>query len=322
MKNFNSMLDKLMITDKYGRYVDDIRVSVTKKCNLKCIYCHHEGQWQNNFNENDEMTPDEIDKIIKIGTKFGIRRVKLTGGEPLLRRDIFKIIKKLASLQKIEDISLVTNGVLLKNSVKQLVESGLNRINVSLDCLDPILYKNITKSNNNSDPNDIIDGIKSAIAEGLTPLKLNMVILKDLNYNEIEKMIELSSHLGAILQLIELVPYREREGFLKYHVDLSKIEEEIKKRVISTKIRKLQNRMVYTLENGAIIEFVKPYHNPKFCANCHRIRLTSDGRLKPCLRTNSNLIDILGPLRAKMDEKELETIFKKAIMIRKPYYIN
>ncbi|MFX1450372.1 MAG: GTP 3',8-cyclase MoaA [Promethearchaeota archaeon] len=311
-----------MITDKYGRYVDDIRISVTKKCNLKCIYCHHEGQWQNNFNENDEMTADEIYKIVKIGTKYGIKKVKLTGGEPLIREDIYEIISKISKLRGIEDISLVTNGVLLKNSVKKLVESGLKRVNVSLDCLDPDIYKKITKSNNKIIPDDIINGIKYAIAQGLTPLKMNMVLLKDLNDTEIEKMIELSSNLGAVLQLIELVPYREREGFLQFHVDLSPIEDKIKKKAVKVKTRELQKRMIYYLENGAIIEFVKPYHNPEFCANCHRIRLTSDGRLKPCLRTNTNLINILGPLREGKSDNELEKLFINAIKIRKPYYLD
>ncbi len=311
-----------MITDKYGRYVDDIRISVTKKCNLKCIYCHHEGQWQNDFNKNDEMTPDEIYKIVEIGTKFGIKKVKLTGGEPLIRNDIYEIISKISKLNEIEDISLVTNGTLLKDSVKKLVESGLKRINVSLDCLEPSIYKNITKSNNNLIPNDIIEGIKLAIAHGLTPLKLNMVVLKGVNDTEIERMIELSSDLGATLQLIELVPYREREGFLKFHVDLSNIEEKIKKSAVKTKIRELQKRMIYFLENGAIIEFVKPYHNPEFCANCHRIRVTSAGRLKPCLRTNTNLINILEPLREGKSDKELEKLFINAIECRKPYYLD
>ncbi|MFX0139558.1 MAG: GTP 3',8-cyclase MoaA, partial [Candidatus Hodarchaeota archaeon] len=151
---------------------------------------------------------------------------------------------------------------------------------------------------------------------------LNMVMLKGLNDNEIDKMIELSSNLGAVLQLIELVPYRKREGFLKFHVDLSIIEEEIKKRAVKTKIRELQKRIIYYLENGATIEFVKPYHNPAFCANCHRIRLTSSGLLKPCLRTNLNLINILGPLRKGRSDTELEKLFNKAIELRKPYYLD
>lgn len=310
-----------MIKDKYGRYVNDIRISVTKKCNLRCIFCHHEGQWQNSFEYNDEMSPDEIYKIVKIGTKFGIKKVKFTGGEPLIRNDIFEIINQISTLSKIEDISLVTNGVLLRDSAKKLGEAGLKRINVSLDCLDPTNYKKITNPKNNLLPNDIIEGIKLAIVQGLTPLKINMVILRDLNVNEIEKMVDLSSQLGAVLQLIELVPYREREGFLKLHYDLAPIEEEFEKRANEVKIRDCQKRMIYYLENGAIIEIVKPYHNPEFCANCHRIRLTSNGYLKPCLRTDSGLIDILGPMRAGKGEKELETLFINAIKIRKPYYL-
>ncbi len=314
-------LDELMITDQYGRHVDDIRISVTKKCNLNCIYCHHEGQWQNNSDELDEMTSEEISRIVKIGSKFGIKKVKLTGGEPLIRRDIFNIIRGVSSLDGIEDISLVTNGVLLKDSVKKLVDAGLKRVNVSLDCMSPETYKTITNSPNNLIPRDIIDGIKLSIEYGLTPLKINTVLLKDLNDDEIESMIDLSSDMGATLQLIELVPYRKKEGFLKFHLDPSPIEDQIQKRAINVKIRDVQKRKIYYLENGAIIEFVKPYHNPDFCANCHRIRLTSQGKLKPCLRTNSNLIDILGPMREGMEDKKLEETFIRAIKIRKPYYL-
>ncbi|MHA1298574.1 MAG: GTP 3',8-cyclase MoaA [Candidatus Helarchaeota archaeon] len=310
-----------MITDEYGRYVDDIRISVTKKCNLKCIYCHHEGQWKNNSLKNDEMTPDEILKIVEIGTKFGIKKVKLTGGEPLIREDIFEIINKISSLKNIEDISLVTNGVLLKKTAKKLAEAGLKRINVSLDCLKPEIYKKITNSDTNILPTDIIEGIKLAIINNLVPLKINFVVLKDLNDKEIENMIELSSNLGVMLQLIELVPYRKRQGFLKFHYDLTPIEEKIEKKAKKITIRKLQKRKVYHLNNGASIEFVKPYHNPDFCANCHRIRVTSEGRLKPCLRVNNNLIDILGPIRAGKSDIELENLFTKAIRMRKPYYL-
>ncbi|MHA1378707.1 MAG: GTP 3',8-cyclase MoaA [Candidatus Helarchaeota archaeon] len=310
-----------MITDKYGRYIDDIRISITKKCNLKCIYCHHEGQWQNNNKNIDEMTPDEICKIIEIGTRFGIKKVKLTGGEPLIRKDIFEIINKISNLNSINDISMVTNGVLLKKSAKKLAEAGLKRINVSLDSLNPKIYKKITNIANNLLPNNIIDGIKLAVTYGLTPLKINFVVLKALNDKEIDKMIDLSSNLGVVLQLIELVPYREREGFLKHHFDLSSIEEMVSKRAEKIKIRKLQKRKIYYLKNGAVLEFVKPYHNPEFCANCHRIRLTSNGRLKPCLRVNNNLIDILSPLRNGIKEETLENLFLKAIKLRRPYYL-
>ena len=150
--------------DRFNRPLKDFRISITNKCNLNCIYCHHEGI-HNKINGLDdiELTPEEIAFIVEVSTEFGIQNIKLTGGEPLLRNDIYEIIKKISKIKGIKDISLVSNGTLLKDSAKKLAEAGLNRLNVSLDTLNETLYQKIINTNNKYSPNDIIEGIKLSL---------------------------------------------------------------------------------------------------------------------------------------------------------------
>ncbi|NVM27585.1 MAG: GTP 3',8-cyclase MoaA [Candidatus Helarchaeota archaeon] len=301
--------------DKFNRPLTAIRISITQRCNLDCIYCHHEGENARNLKE---MIVDEIIKVVRISTQFGITKVKYTGGEPLLRNDLIEIIQKTRNIPKISDISVVTNGILLEKYAKKLCNAGLDRINVSLDTLCPETYANITKHSGK-----LIDQVEKGIIEalncGIAPIKLNMVLLKGVNEAEIEDLIAFTKNRNLILQLIELVPLSNSELFNTYHVNLTEIEENLKTQIISTKIRDMQNRKKYFLENGAEIEMVKPFHNSKFCANCHRIRITSTGMIKPCLMRNDNLIDILTPIRKGVPDEKLYKLFQHAIDLREPY---
>ena len=304
-----------MVLDKFNRPLTAIRISITQRCNLDCIYCHHEGENARNLKE---MTVDEIIKVVQISTRIGITKVKYTGGEPLLRSDVIEIIQKTRNIPEINDISVVTNGILLEKYAKKLCNAGLDRINVSLDTLCPETYAKITKHSGR-----LIDQVEKGIIEalncGIAPIKLNMVLLKSINEAEIEDLIAFTKNRSLILQLIELVPLSNSGLFNTYYVNLTEIEENLKTQIISTKIRDMQNRKKYFLENGAEIEMVKPFHNSKFCANCHRIRITSTGMIKPCLMRNDNLIDILTPIRKGVPDEELYKLFQHAIDLREPY---
>lgn len=304
-----------MLVDPYGRPVNGIRMSVTQKCNLNCFYCHREGEKNR---KTKEMTPDEIKKIIEIAAKLGIKRVKITGGEPLIRKDITEIIGKISNIKGIKDVSLTTNGVLLAEYAEKLRKAGLKRVNVSLDTLNPQKYKKITKHNYSK---QVIEGIVKAVEVGLNPIKINMVVLKGINDMEIWDMINFSAKTNTILQLIEFIPLNaSNPSFKKHHINLDPIEGELRKRAIKIITRKLHARKKYFLPNGAEVEVVKPFHNTIFCANCTRIRVTSDGKLKPCLMRNDNLVDILTPIRNNADNKKLEELFIKAVNLREPFY--
>ncbi|MHA1271204.1 MAG: GTP 3',8-cyclase MoaA [Candidatus Helarchaeota archaeon] len=302
--------------DKYNRPIDNIRVSITDRCNLNCIYCHHEGISKDNI---DEMSPLEIYKIVKISTEFGIKYVKLTGGEPLIRKDIVEIIKLIREIPLIENISMVTNGILLGSIAPKLKNAGLDRVNISLDTLDPCKFSNITQMDEKNHKK-ILNGVKKAISVGLTPLKINMVMLKDFNEFEFESIYKFTKENNCILQCIELIPLGNGENKFENHLDLKKLENKIKNKAGKIIVRRLQKRRKYFLKDGGIIEFVTPFHNSEFCNNCTKIRLTSNGKLKPCLLRNDNLIDILTPLRNGISDKKLKDLFKKAIELREPYY--
>jgi len=304
-----------MLIDPYGRPVNDIRISITQKCNLNCFYCHKEGEEEKT---TKEMTPDEIKKIIEIAAKLGIKRVKITGGEPLIRKDVTEIVEKISNIKGIKDLSLTTNGVLLAEYAEKLRKAGLKRANISLDTLDPQKYQKITRRNYHK---QVIEGIIKAVETGLHPVKINMVVLKGINDTEIWDMINFSAKTNTILQLIEFIPLNAPNlSFREHHMNLDPIEEELRKKAIKIITRKLHARKKYFLPNGAEVEIVKPFHNTVFCANCTRIRITSDGKLKPCLMRNDNLVDILTPIRNNANIKKLEELFIKAVNLREPFY--
>ncbi len=268
------------------------------------------------------MSPEEIERILKIARELDIRKVKFTGGEPLVREDFVDIVARAAKYMD-KDISLTTNGTLLKNFAEDLKKVGVRRVNVSLDTLDRRKYERITGKDS---LNDVIDGVYAAMNAGMIPVKLNVVVLRGINDDELENMIYFSADTGAILQLIELEVPLERENsefFKKYHVDLSDFERYISKMAEKVEYNELHRRKRYSLkinDKRATVEFVKSMHNTSFCMNCTRIRLTSDGKLKPCLLRNDNLVDLLTPLRKGASDDELKKLFKQAILLREPYW--
>jgi cyclic pyranopterin phosphate synthase len=263
------------------------------------------------------MTPDEIVKIVKIGIEFGIKKVKLTGGEPLTRKDLSEIVHRLSSLSQIDEISLVTNARQL--SLDRAVElrlSGLNRINVNLPSVNKDTYKKIV----GKDLEPALAGINSAMEAKINPVKLNMVLLKGLNSDDVKPMMHFAEDSGGILQIIELEPLKKAEEFYKqYHYPLDDLEKEFSAKASDVRVRKsMQNRKVYTLGNLKV-EIVKPVENSDFCMHCTKLRLTSHGKLKPCLM-NQETIDVLASIRRGDPPGVVQGLFRKAISHRKPYY--
>jgi cyclic pyranopterin phosphate synthase len=302
-----------MICDNHGRPTLNFRISVTQKCNLQCPYCHREGQ----TSSSTEMSADEILRITQVALALGISRVKLTGGEALLRSDILEIVKGLAELRGLKDLSMTTNGTLLASKAKALRENGLTRVNVNLPTLDSRVYRELIGGN----LKDVLEGIKVAVELGLYPVKLNMLVLKGINDEEIPRMVNFAKRSGTILQIIELEPINVKPAYYsRRHQPLNDVEAELEKQALEVKTRQyMQNRKVYFLPD-AKVEVIRPIENTEFCARCTRIRLTSDGKLKPCLMRNDNLVDILTPLRNGADRETLTKIFVEAIKKREPYY--
>jgi cyclic pyranopterin phosphate synthase len=302
-----------MIYDNYGRPVLNLRISVTQKCNMHCPYCHREGE----TNPSTVMSVEEIVHIVKIALSLGISRVKLTGGEPLLREDILDIVGGIAELRGLRDLSMTTNGTFLEAMAKDLKMKGLNRVNVSLPTLNPETYRNLRGGN----LRDAVEGVRAAVEAELYPVKLNMLILKNVNEREVDRMIQFAERTMTILQLIELEPLNLSDAYYeRYHLDLNEIEQRLKEQALEVRTREyMQNRRIYFLPRVKV-EVIHPIENTEFCARCTRIRVTSDGKLKPCLMRNDNLVDILTPLRNGANEEELTKIFLEAVKRREPYY--
>jgi cyclic pyranopterin phosphate synthase len=264
----------------------------------------------------EKMTLQEIVLITKTAINLGIARVKLTGGEPLMRKDIREIVAGIAAVAGLKDLSLTTNGLLLSNIAKELHDAGLNRINISLPSLNPETYNKLTGGK----LEDTLAGVKAAVEAGFCPVKLNMVILKGVNVNDIPAMIEYAAKTGVILQLIELDPVNVSSSYYStHHRSLDEQEEMLRQKAVTIEQRHLMhNRLIYHLPNVAV-EVVHPIENTDFCMHCTRMRVTSDGKLKPCLMRNDNLTDILTPIRQGASDEELKQLFVKANQLREPY---
>jgi cyclic pyranopterin phosphate synthase len=300
------------VLDRFGRPITSLRISVTSDCNLNCFYCHREGCPA----VDHRLGPAEIKKIVEVAREFGVRKVKFTGGEPLLRDDIVDIVASVAE-QELDDISLVTNGILLADVANELAEVRLNRVNVSLDTLDPVVFARITGENSIE---RVLTGINAAVEAGLTPVKINMVLLTGVNDGEIDRMIKYASDSGAVLQIIELLRTQDNgEIFARYHRGLEDVEQKLSERALRIETRRLMhNRKKFILSEGEV-ETVKPMDNTEFCMHCTRLRLTVDGHLKPCLLRNDNLVDVISPLRSGSLDG-VRVAFEEAIQRREPYF--
>lgn len=306
----------MVLVDRFGRPVTNLRISLTNECNLNCFYCHREGQTLN----FEDMKPEEIERIVRIASQLGIKKVKLTGGEPTIRKDIVEIVRRIRPY--VEDLSMTTNGTTMKLLAEPLKEAGLDRVNISLDTLDREKYKAITGFDVLP---QVLEGIDKAV-KLFHPVKLNMVVMKGLNDGEIWDMINYAAQKNAILQLIEIEVPREMEDswfFKKYFYPLKPLEEKFGEIAVDVKERRMHRRKKYFIPTDygiAEVEVVRSMHNTIFCANCTRIRLTSTGHLKTCLLRRDDLVDIITPLRSGASDEELIGIFKKAVLMREPYW--
>lgn len=305
---------ELPVKDRYGRPVRRLRISITEKCNLSCIYCHKEGV----PSSIDGLTVEQIRILVETLSELGISKIKITGGEPLVRKDVVEIVGKISHVKGIEEVSLTTNGVLLETYAYRLAEAGLKRVNVSLPSLIPERYQFITGSK--YEPSTVVAGIESARNAGLKPIKINMVLLKGVNEDEVSSLLEFARSTSAILQLIELEPVGAIPFYKRYHRKLDDFEKFFADRAAKIVERSLHGRKQYYLDDGGVVEIVAPVHNSLFCLKCDRIRVTSDGKFKPCLMRTDNHLDFTYAFKSDNPKAEIRNVFLKAVSIREPFY--
>lgn len=295
--------------DSYKRNINYLRISVTDLCNLRCRYCMPECGVEKT--DCDQILRiEEIEKIAKAFIELGVDKIRITGGEPLVRKGIMDLIERLGCLDGLKDFSMTTNGLLLKGHAKKLKELGLDRINISLDTLDSQKYEKITRGGKLS---SVLDGIDEARAAGLTPIKINTVLIGGFNEDEIEDLAGLTAGEETDVRFIELMPIGEaRNWSLERFIPNSRILQKCRGLSHVKSFDKSSPASYYRLPQArGRVGLINPV-SCKFCDNCNRIRLTCDGKLKLCLHSNEE-IDIRTPLRKGMDIKKIieEAIMKK-----------
>ncbi len=300
------------LIDPHGRRVNSLRVSITQRCNFDCFFCHQEGE----SGPDGEATPEEIETIVSVAAELGIGKVKITGGEPLLREDVVEIVKLIAP--HVNEVSMTTNGYLLAERACELKEAGLDRVNVSFHSGNPEIFCKIIGRYAYS---KVKEGIAAAKECGLNPVKLNMVVMKGLNEAEIPRMIEFAKEAGATLQLIEYQPLeRGVDDWSNYHYDLKPLEQELEAKSSRVVEREMHRRKQYHLSDGGVVEVVRPMHNSDFCMYCTRLRLTSDGELKPCLMREDNNVEAVALLRNGESRESIKAAFREAVANREPFW--
>lgn len=295
--------------DIFNRDIHYLRLSVTDLCNLRCTYCMP-STGIDKLEHEDILSVDEIEDIVLATSKCGIRKVRVTGGEPLVRPGIIEICSRIARIDGIEEVCMTTNGVLLKKYAKDLKNAGLHRLNISLDTLDPKKYKEITRG---GDIQKVLDGIKYAQEVGFDNLKINVVLIGGYNDDEIVDFVQLTKDNNIQVRFIELMPMGQcsswdSKSFLSAETVLEKVAglSLVKTEGVAT---------IYKLDNAkGSIGLIRPMSN-HFCPTCNRIRITSDGKLKTCLHSDGE-IDIRG-----LEQNVLETTLKDAIL-QKPQMFN
>jgi cyclic pyranopterin phosphate synthase len=297
--------------DEFGRVHDELRISVTDRCNLRCTYCMpEEPVW---FRREEILTYEEIVRLVSIFARRGVGKLRLTGGEPLLRRDLARLIRMLAETPGVEEISLTTNGVLLEELAPDLAAAGLQRINVSLDTLKPERFRDMTRRDG---LDRVLRGLEIAHEVGLRPVKVNTVLMKGVNDDEILSLVAAARDRGWDLRFIEFMPLENGGTW-----DLSRVVsgQEVRRRIESRwPLREAPSSNPHSpatrflFEDGVgSVGFINSVTAP-FCSTCSRLRLTADGYMSACLYATDE-VDLKTPLRAGVGDQVLETLVEQAV---------
>ncbi len=274
----------MALTDTFGRKHDYLRISVTDRCNLRCTYCMGaEGVKQ--IPHREILTYEEILQVVEAGAALGIRKIRLTGGEPLVRKDLAGLVQKISQVPGIEDLALTTNGILLPRDASSLKQAGLKRVNLSLDSLDPSVYRKITRI---GELEQVLEGIEAALREGLTPVKINTVLMKGLNHTEVAAFLELTTRKPVHVRFIEYMPIGDHDReYRKHYLPLSYVREAAVKAGLplapALSPEGAGPAETYTVPGGlGSVGLIHPV-SEHFCSSCNRLRLTAEGHLKACL---------------------------------------
>lgn len=307
---FASERNGFFMQDQFQRKIDYLRISVTDRCNLRCRYCMPvEGvKW---MPHESILSFEEILRLMRISTQLGFRRFRITGGEPLVRKGILGFLEKAAKIPGVEDLMITTNGVLLSKMAFDLKAAGVQRVNISLDTMNPERFRAITRG---GDVTKVIEGVFRSLEVGLDPVKLNVVVVRGFNTNEMPDFLELAKQYPLHVRFIELMPIGVSS---ERRADFVSIQE----------MKELLGLKEYTpireILGGGPAEYVRPRGikgsigfisalSRHFCATCNRVRLTADGKLRLCLHSK-NEVNLIDPLRKGTSDEDIINLFAQAV---------
>ncbi len=295
--------------DNYGRDINYLRISVTDRCNLRCIYCMPE-EGVKSLSHEDILRFEDTLKIVKVAASLGINKIRYTGGEPLVMKDIDKLIYETSKISGIDDISITTNGILLSDMAEDLKKAGLNRVNISLDTLNSDKFRSITRIGSLE---KVMESIYKCLSLGIKPVKINTVLLRGINDSEFVDFLNLIREIPVEIRFIELMPIGE--GVKMYEKSKLSFMEllELHPELTEIQSKKSSTAQLYKLEGAkGKIGFISPV-SCKFCGDCNKIRLTSTGTIKPCLHSKEEI-----NLRKYLNDEERLTAALKYAISNKP----
>lgn len=303
--------------DHYDRDINYLRVSITDRCNLRCTYCRPK-EGISLKGHADILRYEEILRVVSQTVKMGLIKVRLTGGEPLVRRGFVEFARDLKKIKGLQDISLTTNGILLAQYAEDIFRAGITRINISLDSLDKEKYFQITRGGN---LDDVFNGIAAAEKAGFAPIKINTVLMKGFNDNEALDFARLALSKPFQVRFIEIMPVSEvntgrSADFLPTHQLLETINRHFRLEPLAGKKNKSDGpaRLYKMMDGPGEIGFINPVSD-HFCSTCNRLRLTADGKLRACL-LNDVEIDLRNALSRHCDDDELAGLIREAILLK------
>ena len=297
------------LADSYHRPINYLRISVTDRCNLRCIYCMP-PEGISLMSHSDVLRYEEIYLVAQAAAELGITKVRITGGEPLVRAGITDLVAMLAKIEGIDDISMTTNGVLLEKYAVKLKKAGLNRVNVSLDSLRHDRFRKITRMGK---LDDVLRGIEAAKQAGLNPVKINMVVMRGTNDDEILHFTLLTISDGWHVRFIEFMPFMEKGKENRFLVPVSEMMKRIEAlgKLEASPANGVGPARYYRLQGAqGTIGFISPV-TECFCEACNRLRLTADGKLRPCLFSDEE-VDLRGPLRQGATVDDIKRLIQQA----------
>lgn len=298
------------LRDNHDRRITYLRVSVTDRCNLRCVYCMPDNA---TFLPHEKiLTYDEIERIVKVSIPEGIKKVRITGGEPLARENITYLVKRLSGMKELDDITLTTNGLALAENAQSLADAGLKRVNVSLDTLDSEKYKKICRA---GAVEKVIDGIRAANKSGIRPVKINVVVLRGKNDTEISDFIDFGLREDVIIRFIEYMPIKRNGEWEKLYVSREEMLRGVSGRIetIDGEANSTHDPAKYfdLKGTGKKVGFISPVSHG-FCSMCNRMRLTPDGKLLACLMASDG-VDVGLLIRSGAGDDEIAEAIRKAV---------